>query len=100
MLTVLGILTHLIGETLRWIRLAFRSTQSIKAENLFLRRQLALYVERGVNPPRIDPLTRISLAMLSRFFEWRKPRWWCCAPQLFDALINQSIANLAFKGMT
>src|ERR1019366_7783001 len=34
MLTVLGILTHLIGETLRWIRLAFRSTQSIKAENL------------------------------------------------------------------
>jgi transcriptional regulator with XRE-family HTH domain len=71
MLTVLGILTHLIGETLRWIRLAFRPTQSIKAENLFLRRQLALYVERGVNPPRIDPLTRISLAMLSRFFEWR-----------------------------
>ena len=71
MLTVLGILTHLIGETLRWIRLAFRSTQSIKAENLFLPRQLALYVERGVNPPRIDPLTRISLAMLSRFFEWR-----------------------------
>jgi len=71
MLTVLGILTRLIGETLRWIRLAFRSTQSIKAENLFLRRQLALYVERGVNPPRIDPLTRISLAMLSRFFEWR-----------------------------
>jgi transposase InsO family protein len=71
MLTVLGILTHLIGETLCWIRLAFRPTQSIKAENLFLRRQLALYVERGVNPPRIDPLTRISLAMLSRFFEWR-----------------------------
>jgi len=38
---------------------------------LFLRRQLALYVERGVKPRRIDPVRRISLAILSRFFNWR-----------------------------
>ena len=38
---------------------------------LFLRRQLALYVERGVKPRRIDPVTRLSLAILSRFFNWR-----------------------------
>jgi hypothetical protein len=31
-----------------WWWLAFRSTRSVRAENLFLRRQLALYVERGV----------------------------------------------------
>ena len=44
----LGILIQSIGETLRWCRLSFRSTRSIRAENLFLRRQLALYVERGI----------------------------------------------------
>lgn len=71
MLTIVGIAIQLIGETLRWCRLTFRSTQSVKAENLFLRRQLALYVERGVKPPRIDPVTRITLALLSRFFNWR-----------------------------
>ncbi len=71
MLSVLGILIQLIGETLRWSRLAIRSRQSIEAENLFLRRQLALYVERGVKPRRVDPATRITLALLSRFFNWR-----------------------------
>src|ERR1035438_10332413 len=71
MLTLVGILIQLIGQTLCWFRLAFRSTQSIMAENLFLRRQLALYVERGVQSRRVDPVTRISLALLSRFFDWR-----------------------------
>src|SRR5450631_2157173 len=72
MLTASGILIRLIGETLRWCRLTFRSTRSIKAENLFLRQQLGLYVERGVKRRRIDPITRISLALLSRFFNWRE----------------------------
>src|SRR5258707_14470537 len=72
MLSVSQILIPLMGDTLRWGRLAFRSTRSIKAGNLFLRRQLALYVERGVKPPRIDPLTRISLTFLSRFFNCRE----------------------------
>lgn len=71
MFTASGVLIRLIGEALRWCRLAFRLTQSVKAENLFLRRQLALYVERGIKPRRIDPVTRISLALLSRFFNWR-----------------------------
>jgi putative transposase len=70
MLTVSGLLVQLIGEMLRWWGLAFRSSRSIKAENLFLRRQLALYIERGVKPRRIDPLTRIGLTVLSRFFNW------------------------------
>ncbi len=36
-----------------------------------LRRQLALYVERGAKPRRIDPATRVRLALLSRLFRWR-----------------------------
>src|SRR5437879_9842316 len=71
MLGAPGILVQLIGDALRWWRLTFRSTQSIRAENLCLRRQLALYVERGIKPRRIDSVTRISLAILSRFFNWR-----------------------------
>jgi len=50
MLRVSGILIKVLAEALRWVLLAFRSSQSIQAENLFLRHQLALYVERRVNP--------------------------------------------------
>jgi transposase InsO family protein len=71
MLTVLGILFQLVGDVLRWWALAFRSSRSIKAENMFLRRQLALYIERGVGPRRIDSVARIRLTLLSRFFDWR-----------------------------
>jgi len=71
MLKAAGILIDLVAETLRWLRLAFRSSQSIQAENLFLRRQLALYIKRGVKPRRIDPATRIAMTLLSRLFDWR-----------------------------
>ena len=71
MLRVAEILIRLASETLRWLRLAVRSNRAIKAENLFLRRQLALYIERGVKPRRTDPVTRIGLTLLARFFNWR-----------------------------
>jgi putative transposase len=51
--------------------LLFRSTESVHAENPFLSRQLALYIERGVPPRRIDAGTRVSLALLARLFDWR-----------------------------
>ena len=55
----------LIGydQTVRWWGIACRSQRSIQAENLFLRRQLALYIERGVKPRRIDSVTRVTLAL-------------------------------------
>ena len=71
-MAVSGTLIQLIGDALRWCRLSTRSSRSLKAENLFLRRQLALYVERGIKPRRVDPVTRISLAILSRLFNWRE----------------------------
>jgi putative transposase len=70
-LSAVSIVARLASELVRWVALAFQSRQSLHAEVLFLRRQLALYVERGVKPRRIDPVTRISLAILSRFFNWR-----------------------------
>ena len=51
--------------------LLFRSTEALRAENLFLRRQPALYIERGVQPRRVDAATRVSLAVLARLFDWR-----------------------------
>ena len=41
------------------------------AENLFLRKQLALFQERKVRPRRADDSTRWVLATLSRLFPWR-----------------------------
>ncbi len=58
-------------ELPRWWRLGLRSTRSLKAENLFLRRQLALYVERGAKRRRIDPATQLLLSIFSKFFDWR-----------------------------
>jgi hypothetical protein len=43
----------------------------LAAENLFLRKQLALYLERQVKPCRASDATRLTLVMLARFIDWR-----------------------------
>ena len=64
---VLLLLADLVG--LAW--LAIRPRRAIAAENLLLRRQNALYKERGVKPRRIDAATRVSLAWWSRWCDGR-----------------------------
>jgi hypothetical protein len=71
MLRIAAGVASLICDGVRWLWLTLRSTSAVEAENLFLRRQLALYVERGVKPRRIDSVTRIALTILSGFFDWR-----------------------------
>ena len=71
MVTFAGIALRLIEDALRWLVLLLRSTEAVRAENLFLRRQLALFVERGVRPRRVDAATRVSLVVLAKLFEWR-----------------------------
>ena len=60
-----------LADLLRLLLLSVRRKRSLEAENLFLRRQLALYKERGIKPRRIDAATRMSLVFLSRLFDWR-----------------------------
>ena len=48
-----------------------RSRSVLVAENLFLRKQLALYQERGKKPGQIDTATKFTLIGLSKFFNWR-----------------------------
>src|SRR5262249_75379 len=49
---------------------ATQSRAQLAAENLFLRKQLALYRERQGKPRRADDPTRITLVALSRFVDW------------------------------
>ena len=71
MVSLLKIAGLLVEDAFRWAMLLFRSAEALRAENLFLRRQLALYIERGVRPHRVDAATRVSLAVLARLFDWR-----------------------------
>ena len=60
----------------RLVLLLARPRVALAAENLFLRKQLALFQERRVRPRRADGSTRWMMGTLSRVFPWR------------DALVN------------
>ena len=77
-----SLLVHAVTHCLRTLssvafdltKLAFlpvRSHKSLAAENLFLRKQLALFQERKVKPRRANDATRWSMATLGRMFPWR-----------------------------
>ena len=55
---------QLIADFVVYLGLFVRRRKAIASEHLFLRLQLALYQERKVDPRRIDPATRITLALL------------------------------------
>ncbi len=71
MIALLDVAGQLLADVLRLAMVALRPTRIVAAENPFLRRQPAMYVERGVKPRRPDVATRVSLALFSRLFEWR-----------------------------
>jgi hypothetical protein len=70
-LIVCGTVGRLLVDALRLVSLGVRLRSQLAAENLFLRKQLALYQEREVKPRRADDATRISLVVLSRLIDWR-----------------------------
>jgi putative transposase len=70
-LSAFSIIVRLAWNLLQWCGLVLRPRESLEAEILFLRRQLALYRERGVKPKRVDAAARATLTLLSRWFDWR-----------------------------
>src|SRR5262245_35621922 len=66
------ILLALLGDTVRFLLLCLRPPAALVAENLFLRKQLALYEERRIKPRRATNATRLTLVWLSRWFNWRQ----------------------------
>jgi len=55
-----------------YLRLCLRSSASLAAEHLFLRKPLALYQEPQVKPQRATAVTRWTLIWRSHGFDWRQ----------------------------
>jgi hypothetical protein len=69
MLLASTLFTHLLDVS-RFLCLCLRPSPALAAENLFLRKQLALYQEHHVTPRRASPAARIMLLWLSQWFDW------------------------------
>jgi transposase InsO family protein len=61
----------LMSDLATFIWLFLRPNGALAAENLFLRKQLAIYQERNLKPRRPDTSFRVALVLLSRLFDWR-----------------------------
>jgi hypothetical protein len=65
-------LLTLLVDALHYAGLYLGSPAALAAENLFLRKQLALYRERNVKPRHAIPAIRIALVWLGHWFDWRQ----------------------------
>src|SRR5499427_4817429 len=65
-------LLMLLIDGARYLWLCLRPSAALAAENLFLRKQLALYQERHIKPRRATDATRFALIWLGRWFAWRQ----------------------------
>jgi transposase InsO family protein len=57
---------------MRFLRLCLRPSPTLAAENLFLRKQLAMYQERHIKPRRATHAARCTLVWLARWFDWHQ----------------------------
>jgi transposase InsO family protein len=65
-------MASLLCDLVTFIWLSMRPHNALAAENLFLRKQLAMYQERNLKPRRPDAAFRIGLVLLSRLFDWKQ----------------------------
>ena len=61
----------LLYDLVMLIWLNMRPHSALAAENLFLRKQLAMHQERKLKPRRPDTAFRSGLVLLSRLFDWK-----------------------------
>jgi putative transposase len=61
----------LLGDLATSLWLVLRPQGTLAAENLFLRKQSAMFQKRKVKTHRPDTSVRIVLVLLSRLFNWR-----------------------------
>ena len=79
--SLLSVILDLLLDALRFMLLGARCKAALKAENLFLRKQMALYREHQVKPRRANDATRLALVLLSRLFPG-KMHWSSTSQQL------------------
>ena len=65
-------LLALLGNTACFWLLCLRPSVALAAENLFLRKQLALYQARHITPRRATDAARLALVWLGRWFDCRQ----------------------------
>jgi transposase InsO family protein len=68
---LVAMLLSLIVDAGCYLGLCLRPSPALAAENLFLRKQLALYQERQVRPRQATNAIRLAMVCLSRWFDWR-----------------------------
>jgi len=61
----------LLDDLATFLWLTLRPQGALATENLFLRKQLAMFQERKAKPHRPDTPIRITLVLLARLFNWR-----------------------------
>lgn len=87
-LWVLGL--YLLADWLHLVVWGLQSRRALAAENLFLRKPLAFYQERGIKPRRTSKSTRLTLLWLSRWFDWRGALT-VVSPRIFIAWHRQGL---------
>jgi putative transposase len=69
---LLNLITGLVADGLLFFRLMFRSRAALSADVLILRKLLAFYPERQVQPSRLNDPARFSLILWSRLCNWNE----------------------------
>jgi putative transposase len=72
LMSLICMLLTLLCDRIRFLCLCLRPSPALAAENLFLRKQLALYQERHVIPRQTTHTTRMAFIWLTRWFDWRQ----------------------------
>ena len=65
-------LYYICFDFVRFLGSLLQSRSAWAAENLFLRKQLALYQERQVRPRRPTDATRLTMILLGTLFDWKQ----------------------------
>ena len=60
-----------VGDLYQLVASLFARQAALRAENAFLRKQLAMFVERGMRPQRAARAERLWLVILGILFDWR-----------------------------
>jgi len=71
-LLVIRTVRRLMVDVLLFGVIGLKSRARLTAENLFPRKQLALYLERQIKPRRADPAARFALVVLSRLIDLKQ----------------------------
>jgi putative transposase len=71
LMPLICMLLTLLRDGMHFLLLSLRPSPALAAENLFLRKQLALYQERHVKPRQASTAARLGLIWLARWFDWR-----------------------------